>query len=190
MERAALGSTLFLHNPVSIHKNVAILSDFIFMHDCALAKIFFAWREKLVVQVSVNRLLAVLCGRTGGSRWTQKECWAKLNVLPVHLNHIKPIIFGHPLSLYLFFIAVTWGERLEMDLPFIVKYWESLSSMLGLCKVDDYGNLLDNIWRIIHWYFRVAELYWLLNVFFCAQWKFVKSSNGTTNPIWPGSLQL
>lgn len=107
---------------VSIHKNVAILSAFMFMHDCALAKIFFAWREKLAVQVSVNRLLAVLCGRTGGSRWTQKECWAKLNVLPVHLNHIKPIIFRHPLSLYLFFISVTSGERLEIDLPVIVKY--------------------------------------------------------------------
>ena len=44
---------------VSIHKNVAILSGFMFMHDCASAEIFFAWREKLVVQVSVNRLLAV-----------------------------------------------------------------------------------------------------------------------------------
>lgn len=106
---------------VSIHKNVAILSGFMFMHDCALAKIFFAWREKLAVQVSVNRLLAALCGRTGGSRWTQQECRAKRNVLPVHLIHIKPIIFGHPLSLYLFFMAVTLGGRLAMDLPFIVK---------------------------------------------------------------------
>lgn len=106
---------------VSIHINVAILSGFMFMHDYALAEIFFAWREKLAVQGSVNRLLAVLCGRTGGSRWTQQECWAKRNVLPVHLIHIKPIIFGHPLSLYLFFIAVTSEDRLAMDLPFIVK---------------------------------------------------------------------
>ena len=66
---------------VSIHKNVAILSCFMFMHDRALAKIFFAWWEKLVVQGSVNRLLAVLCGRTGGSHWTQKACRAKWNVL-------------------------------------------------------------------------------------------------------------
>lgn len=70
---------------------------------------FFAWRKKLVVQVYVNRLLAVLCRRTGGSQWTQKECRAKRNVLPVHLIHIKPIIFGHPLRLDLFFIAVTSG---------------------------------------------------------------------------------
>ena len=95
---------------VSIHKNVAILSGFMFMHDWAWAQIFFAWWKKLVVQVSVNRLSAVLCGRTSGSRWTQKECRAKRNVLPVHLIHIKPIIFGHPLSLYLFFIAVTSGS--------------------------------------------------------------------------------
>lgn len=35
-----------------------------------------------------------------------------------------------------------------MALPFIVKYRaysESLSSVLGLCEVDDYGNQLDNI---------------------------------------------
>lgn len=59
--------------------------------------------------MSVNRLLAVLCGRTGGSRRTRKECRAKRNVLPVHLIHIKAIIFGHPLSLDLFFISVTSG---------------------------------------------------------------------------------
>lgn len=79
-----------------------------------------------MVQVSVNRLSAVLCGRTGGSRLTQKECRAKRNVLPVHLIHIKPIIFGHPLSLDLFFIAVTSGESPAMDLLCIVKHRSSL----------------------------------------------------------------
>lgn len=74
------------------------------------AKIFPAWWEKLVVQGSVNRLFVVLCGSPCGNRWTQKECWAKWNVLPVHLIHIKSIIFGHLLRLYLFFIAVTWGD--------------------------------------------------------------------------------
>lgn len=133
---------------VSIHKNVAILSGFMFMHDCALAKIFFAWREKLAVQESVNSLLASLCGRTGAGRWTPKECWATLNVMPVHLNRIKPIIFGHPLGLYLFFIAGTSEDGLEMYLPLIVKYRSLLSVMFF------------NVRIIVRW--TVVEICWII----------------------------
>lgn len=39
-------------------------------------------------------------------RGNPKECPAKWNLLPIHLIHIKPIIFVHLLSLDLFFIAL------------------------------------------------------------------------------------
>lgn len=158
------------------------------MHDCALAKIFFAWWEKLVVQVSVNRLLVVLGGRPGGSRWTHKECRAKRNVLPVHLIHIKPIIFGHPLSLYEFFIAVTAGDRLAMELPFIVKYRSLFRITVFNVRIMWGGRLWKSLSIIsggLYIHFQSSRTLLAATVIFCAHWKFVKRSNGTYESRFP-----
>lgn len=133
---------------VSIHKNVAILSGFMFMHDWTLAKIFFFFshgEKSLCFKCPQIDSWPSCVGRIGGSRWTQRECRAKRNVLPVHLIHIKPIIFGHPLSLYLFFITVPSGYTLAIDLPFIVKYRHLLRITVFSFRIMCGGRLWKSI---------------------------------------------
>lgn len=71
----------------------------------------------------------------------------------VHLIHIKPIVFGCPLSLYLFFIAVTsgaWQGICRLPWNRTPAHSQSASLMVGLREVDDYGNQFHCIGRVAH----------------------------------------
>lgn len=120
---------------------------------------FFAWRKKLVVRVSVNRLLAVLCGLVEAG---ELEKNVELNEMSCQYTWftLKPLSLAiHSAWIYFSYLlhqavgAVIYCETQKKD-----THLESLSSMSGLREVDMYENLIPGGLHIHFHSRRTAEL--------------------------------